>query len=90
MIKPMRRLGVIIRESRKELDISQEKLALLVEYDCANIRKIENGKRLPPNDLLERISKVIDVPYKRLIALKTLDKVDEEVIYWLKLELEAL
>lgn len=90
MIDPMKRLGVFIRAAREKKSISQEKLAKLIEYDRNNILKIEAGRRLPPNDLLERISQVVEVPYERLIALKTLDRVDDEVKKWLKIELEAL
>jgi transcriptional regulator with XRE-family HTH domain len=84
----MNRLGDLIRDKRQEKGLSHEKLGKLVDYDRSNILNIEAGKKSPPNDLLERIGKELGIPYKRLIALKILDKVDDEVRHWLLIELQ--
>lgn len=71
------------------MDISHEKLAKLVDYDRPNILNFEAGKKPIPDDLLERIAKELDLPYKRLIALKILDRVDDEVKGWMLMELQV-
>jgi transcriptional regulator with XRE-family HTH domain len=84
----MSKLGDLIYTTRKTKGISQETLGNLVDYGRPNILNIEAGKLKPSNDLLERIGKALDIPYKRLIALKILDYADEEVKHWLLVELQ--
>jgi len=85
----MNKLGDLIYKARKEKGISQETLGRLADYGRPNILNIEAGKLKPSNDLLERLGKVLDIPYKHLIALKLLDQIDDEVKYWLRIELQS-
>ena len=87
MIDPMNRLGEFIRAARKSKDISQQKLADMILYDRNNILNMEAGRKLFPNERLEQIATVLEIPYERLLALKVLDKVNDRVLYWLKMEL---
>jgi|GEM_PF-5267185 len=86
----MNQLGELIRETRKAKGISQETLGKLVSYERPNILNIEAGKKPAPDDLLERIAQELDLPYKRLLALKILDRIDNEVKDWLRVELSRL
>ena len=47
--KNITELGKTISEAREKLGISQRELARKSNMDCAEVCRIENGKRLKPN-----------------------------------------
>ena len=51
MTKQMNKLGKVISEAREKLGISQRELARQAKMDCAEVSRIEAGKRLKPNVL---------------------------------------
>jgi len=61
-----KKLGKRIRELRKKQDSTSEKFAqengISVGYFC----DIENGKRLPTLEMLEKIAKALGVPLREL------------------------
>lgn len=55
-------VGIIIANARKEKGISQRELARLSNMDCAEVSRIEAGKRLKPNVLyLKGIANALDL-----------------------------
>lgn len=50
------KLGARIKARRKELGLSQESLAELVNMDTPNLSNIERGKRFMTAETLERIA----------------------------------
>ncbi len=53
-------LGKKIKELRKQMGYTQERLAELVEIDAKNLSKIENGAHSPSFKTLKKLSKVLD------------------------------
>ena len=51
MKKHTTELGKVISEAREKLGISQRELARQAKMDCAEVSRIEAGKRLKPNVL---------------------------------------
>jgi transcriptional regulator with XRE-family HTH domain len=49
-------IGMVIRALRVECGLTQEELALAADVATSNISRIENGKRNPSVDLLERLA----------------------------------
>lgn len=81
------RLGARIREERKRAELSQEKLAELVDLSVNYIGYIERGKQAPYLKTLERIAKALDVEVYELFLfergnkkLKTGDAIKELVL----------
>lgn len=62
-------LGIVIQKLRKQRDISQEKFALEAGIDRKYVSDIENGKRNPSLDVIERIAKYFYIPVSRLFEL---------------------
>lgn len=51
-----------IRTLRASKGFSQKKLAFLTELDASYISRIEKGERTPTLDVIEKISKKLEVP----------------------------
>ena len=51
----------LIREKRKEMGLSQERLAKLVQVSQPFIAEIESGRKKPSVDVLMRICAVLDI-----------------------------
>ena len=49
--KNITELGKVISEARQKLGISQRELARQSNMDCAEVSRIESGKRIKPNVL---------------------------------------
>ncbi|MEV0218854.1 helix-turn-helix transcriptional regulator [Streptomyces sp. NPDC050704] len=56
----LKTFGVVFKGFRKRAGLTQEELAPLVRYAAATIASIEQGRRLPPRDLVERAEDVLD------------------------------
>ncbi|MCZ9336871.1 helix-turn-helix transcriptional regulator, partial [Streptomyces sp. TRM76130] len=55
----LKTFGAVLKVLREEARLTQEQFAPLVRYSVAYIAKIEQGKRFPPGDLLERSEEVL-------------------------------
>ena len=51
MKKPITELGKVIAEAREKVGISQRELSRRANMDCAEVSRIEAGKRQKPNVL---------------------------------------
>lgn len=57
----MRTFGEVVQEKRKELGLSQERLALTAGLDRTFVWKIEHGKRNPSLESLFKVSQALGV-----------------------------
>ncbi len=73
------KLGARIQEIRKSKNLTQEKLAEMINIDIPNLSNIERGKRFVSSETLERIIKALDVNEKDLFDFKHI-KPREELI----------
>ncbi len=62
-----KKLGEKVKLLRKELKLTQEKLAELSKVDPKSIIDIENGKRNPTFKTIDKISKVLKVKVSELL-----------------------
>lgn len=70
-------LGKTISEAREKLEISQRELARKSNMDCAEVSRIEAGKRLKPNILyLKGIAETLGLSLVKLMKLAGYDDVD--------------
>lgn len=70
-------LGKTITQAREKLGISQRELARKSNMDCAEVSRIEAGKRLKPNILyLKGISETLGLSLVKLMKLAGYDDVD--------------
>ena len=67
MVNINQKLGNNIREVRKQKQLTQEELAYKAQLDYSYINQIENGKRNPSMDAVERIAKALGMKTKELI-----------------------
>jgi len=63
-----KRFGKAIRRRRRELDISQEKLAEIAEIHRTYISSIERGERNPSLENIEKLAKALDISIADLFA----------------------
>ncbi len=61
MQKTLKRIGAKIRSRRDELQLTQEKLAELVEADPSYVGLLEAEKRTPSIRMLEKLAVALDV-----------------------------
>lgn len=61
-------LGSRIRQLRKANNLSQQKLALMVNVERSYLAKLEQGIRNPTIDCLEKIAGGLDVTLSELLA----------------------
>lgn len=70
-------LGKTISEAREKLGISQRELARKSNMDCAEVSRIEAGKRLKPNILyLKGIAETLGLSLVKLMKIAGYDDVD--------------
>jgi transcriptional regulator with XRE-family HTH domain len=67
MVNINKKLGDKIRVLRKKKELTQEELAYRSELDYSYINQIENGKRNPSMEAVERIAKALGVKAKDLL-----------------------
>ena len=71
------KLSSTITEARKKIGISQRELARRVNMDCAEVSRIEAGKRLKPNVLyLKGIAENLKLNLADLMKLAGYDEID--------------
>jgi transcriptional regulator with XRE-family HTH domain len=66
--KAKERLGNKIQRIRKSLGYNQEELAELVGISRTHVGHIEQGRKAPSLEVLEKISKVLKVPLSQLFS----------------------
>ncbi|MFF5841047.1 helix-turn-helix domain-containing protein [Streptomyces massasporeus] len=64
----LRTFGAVLKALREEARLTQEQFAPLVRYSAAYIAKIEQGKRFPPRDLLDRSEEVLGAVAARVLG----------------------
>ncbi|MEE1831034.1 helix-turn-helix domain-containing protein [Streptomyces sp. SP17KL33] len=64
----LKTFGAVLKALREEARLTQEQFAPLVRYSVAYIAKIEQGKRFPPRDLLERSEEVLGTVAGRVLG----------------------
>lgn len=67
---PVNKFGKILRELRKEQNLTQEDVSIYLETDRSNIANYERGKRLPPLESLIKISRFFNVSLDYLVLGK--------------------
>lgn len=60
------RLGIKIKELRKQKGLSQERLANLAEIDRTYLPTIEKGERNVSIEVVEKLAKALDIKVKDL------------------------
>ena len=68
------KVGNRIRELRKNLELSQEALALKAEVDRTYVTDVENGRRNVSLQILERLIKALDVSIAEFFNSKEFKK----------------
>lgn len=68
MVNINKKLGSKIRELRKEKELTQEDLAYKAGLDYSYINQIENGKRNPSMEAVEKIAKALGVKVQALVS----------------------
>ena len=77
MKKQTTELGKLVSETREKLGISQRELARRSNMDCAEVSRIEAGKRLKPNVLyLKGIAETLGLSLVKLMKLAGYDDID--------------
>ena len=70
-------LGKLIHDTREKLGLSQRELARQANMDCAEISRIESGKRLKPNILyLKGIAEILNLSMVELMKLAGYNEID--------------
>ncbi|MCP9946596.1 helix-turn-helix transcriptional regulator [Streptomyces somaliensis] len=64
----LRTFGAVLKALREDARLTQEQFAPLVRYSVAYVAKIEQGKRFPPRDLLDRSEEVLGAVAGRVLA----------------------
>jgi transcriptional regulator with XRE-family HTH domain len=68
------RVGQRIRQIRKDLELSQEALALKAEVDRTYVTDVENGRRNVSLEILERLIKALNVSFTEFFNSKEFKK----------------
>ncbi len=68
-------LGKRIKELRKEKNLTQERLAELIDIDTRNIIKIENGETFPRLKTLEKLLEVFQIGISELFIYEHLQDI---------------
>lgn len=64
----LRTFGAVLKALRDEAHLTQEQFAPLVQYSAAYIAMIEQGKRFPPRDLLDRSEEALGATAARVLT----------------------
>ena len=68
------KVGQRIKQLRKELELSQEALALKAEVDRTYVTDVEAGSRNVSLEILERLVKALDVSFSEFFNSKEFKK----------------
>ncbi|MCF6524242.1 helix-turn-helix transcriptional regulator [Streptomyces sp. JJ36] len=64
----LKTFGAVLKALRDEARLTQEEFAPRVSYSAAYVAKIEQGKRFPPRDLVDRCEDVLGPPAARVLG----------------------
>ena len=64
------KIGYRIKELRKELGLSQEKLAYKAEVDRTYVTDVENGRRNVSIEILEKLTTALDISFSDFFISK--------------------
>lgn len=67
MSDSLKTFGAVIKALREEAGLTQEEFAPLVRYSVHYVAKIEQGRRYPPNDLVERAREALGPAAERIL-----------------------
>lgn len=82
------KLGKKIKELRKNMCYTQEKLAELADIDGKHLSKIENGIHLPSYNTLKKLSEVLNFNLQDIDSISDKEKMaDKNPIYQKSLKL---
>ena len=77
MKKPTTELGKVIAKAREKVGISQRELSRRANMDCAEVSRIESGKRMKPNVLyLKGIAETLNLSMVDLMKLAGYNDID--------------
>ncbi len=90
-------LGKRIKELRKQVGLTQEKLAELIDIETTSLSGIESGRHFPSLPTIERIANNLNIELKSLFdfnhlqpidkmktdIVKNIDKLDDEKIIFI-------
>ncbi|MFB8024311.1 MULTISPECIES: helix-turn-helix domain-containing protein [unclassified Streptomyces] len=91
----LKTFGAVLKALRDEAGLTQEKFARQVKYSAAYIAKIEQGKRFPPRELLDRSEEALGATAARVLvaAAKSLTRkvgLASWFLQWAAIEEEAI
>ena len=70
----MKNIGVTLKDLRVEKGYTLRQVAEKAQMPFSHLSNIENGKRIPRLDIIDRICYALDVPTKHVILKTELDK----------------
>ena len=73
------KLGQRIKYLRKSQNITQEKLAELINMDITSLSKIETGRNYPQPETIEKIAKALNVNIDHLFSFQSLNTKNEYI-----------
>lgn len=73
------KLGQRIKYLRKSQNITQEKLAELINMDITSLSKIETGRNYPQPETIEKIAKALNVNINYLFSFQSLNTKNEYI-----------
>lgn len=74
------KLSESLKKLRREHHLTQEALAKQLNVSKSTISMYENGERIPPSDMIERIADLFHVSINMLYGREDTAKTDEEEI----------
>ena len=73
------KLGQRIKSLRKNLNITQETLAELINMDITSLSKIETGRNYPQPETIEKIANALNVDISQLFSFQELNTKEDYI-----------
>lgn len=83
------KLGKRIKSLRKSRNITQERLAEIINMDITSLSKIETGRNYPQPETLEKISKALNLDISRMFIFKT-PATNQDYVETIKQNIQAM
>lgn len=83
------KLGKRIKSLRKSRNITQERLAEIINMDIISLSKIETGRNYPQPETLEKISKALNLDISRMFTFKT-PATNQDYVETIKQNIQAM
>ena len=65
-----KKIGVFLKELRKEKELTQEQLAEIVQVSNRTVSRWENGNNMPDLDILIELSDFYEVELREILGIK--------------------